>query len=223
MDPAPVTDRTEPAGPGTGIATGPPLAERQPTSGCPVPHGATITESPLAEAPGAGSTTHGSATQGSATRCPSPHGGAATDPAATATADGATCPIMHGGDPGGRSKADLLVRRVLRIPERPADDSEATLYRGFQRSMLISATRCTLTYVVFPFLLPFLHFLKGGAPVIGILVGVVALVADTYTIRRFFAFDHKWRWYFSALVFAVMGLMAVLLVQDVGELVTHLS
>ncbi|MEO5678887.1 MAG: hypothetical protein ABIS47_04375, partial [Acidimicrobiales bacterium] len=50
-----------------------------------------------------------------------------------------------------RSRADLLVRKVLRIRERPVGVTAASAYGAFQRSMLISAVRCTLTYVVFPF------------------------------------------------------------------------
>jgi len=129
-------------------------------------------------------------------------------------------PSHHGGQ---RSPADLVVRRLLRIKDRPAGLSAATAYRTFQRSMLISATRCTLTYVVFPFLLPFLHVLKGGAPVIGVVIGTVALVCDTFTIRRFFAIDHKWRWPFSTIVGAIMGLLVVLLVQDVSHIVGNLT
>ena len=93
----------------------------------------------------------------------------------------------------------------------------------FQRSMLISATRCTLTYVVFPFLLPFLHFLRGGAPVMGVIIGSVALVCDTFTIRRFFAIDHKWRWYFSSIAFGIMCLLSVLLVQDLSTIISRLA
>ena len=155
------------------------------------------------------------ATQGAT--CPVPHATTAT----TEATQGATCPVLHGGDPAGRSKADLVVRRILRIRERPPGVSSATAYRVFQKSMLISATRCTLTYVVFPFLLPFLHFLRGGAPIIGVVIGSLALVSDTFTIRRFFAVDHKWRWYFSTLAFTVMCLLSVLLVRDIGDLIAH--
>lgn len=151
--------------------------------------------------------------------CPIPHG----DTAPAESEQGATCPVMHGAGAGQRSKADLVVRRILRIPDAPPGVTSGTVYRGFQRSMLISATRCTLTYIVFPFLLPLIHVLEGGAPIIGVLVGSVALVSDTFTIRRFFAVDHKWRWYFSGLAFAVMCLLTVLLIEDFVDLVTHFS
>lgn len=154
-------------------------------------------------------------------RCPVPHG-ALANAAVLAPAVGG-CPVMHGAGDVHRTSADLVVRRVLRIPDRPPGVSAASAYTTFQRSMLISATRCTLTYVVFPFLLPFLHFLKGGAPVIGVAIGSLALVCDTFAIRRFFAIDHKWRWYFSAIAFGIMSLLSVLLVQDLSHIVNGLS
>ncbi|MCU1497418.1 MAG: hypothetical protein JWM47_1371 [Acidimicrobiales bacterium] len=161
--------------------------------GCPFPHAA-----PAAAEP-------------SAARCPVPH---------VAAAPG--CPVGYG--PGGarRSAADLVVRKLLRIADRPVDLSDKAVYGAFQKSMLISAIRCTLTYVVFPFVLPTVHFLKGGAPVIGVIVGSVALVCDVFTIRRFFAVDHRYRWHFSAIAFSIMCLVATLWVGDVAEITRSL-
>ncbi|CAN5582624.1 hypothetical protein BH10ACT1_BH10ACT1_28880 [soil metagenome] len=134
-----------------------------------------------------------------------------------------SCPVRPGSRPAPahRSKADLFVRRLLRIKERPPGVTAASAYATFQRSMLISATRCTLTYVVFPFILPGIGFLKGVGPVVGVVIGSLALVCDTFTIRRFFSIDHKYRWYFGGIAFGIMCLLSVLLVQDVSHLVTH--
>ena len=133
------------------------------------------------------------------------------------------CPVAHGGTRSAepqRTRADVLVRRVLRIRERPAGDGAACAYRTFERSMLISAVRCTLTYVVFPFVLPAIGVASGFGPVLGIVVGVVAMVCDVYTIRRFFSVDHRYRWHFSAIALAVIVMLSVLLVQDIVELAT---
>ncbi|QXC59570.1 hypothetical protein KSP35_14385 [Aquihabitans sp. G128] len=147
---------------------------------------------------------------------------AATCPIPGVSSGGGTCPVGFG--PGGsrRTPADLVVRKLLRIPDRPADLTNKAVYAAFQRSMLISAIRCTLTYVIFPFVLPTLHFLKGGAPVIGVLVGSFALVCDVFTIRRFFAVDHKYRWYFSTIAFCIMCLVATLWVGDVADIARSL-
>src|SRR5699024_415472 len=80
----------------------------------------------------------------------------------------ATCPIRgDGAEAQDFSRADLLMRRILRIQAPPTDRPEAETYRHFRRSMTISGIRCTLTYVIFPFVLPFLSFMKGVGPVIG--------------------------------------------------------
>lgn len=154
---------------------------------------------------------HGAAIAAAATGCPVDHDGG---PAPASRRPG--CPIPQRRAPVRRSRADLFVRRMLRIPDRPAGVTQAAVYAAFQRSMLVSATRCTLTYVIFPFVLPAVGFAAQGA--VGVLVGVVAMVCDVFTIRRFFAVDHRWRWYFAAIVFGIMGLLTALLVQDISHL-----
>ena len=54
---------------------------------------------------------------------------------------------------------------------------------------------------------------------LGIIIGVLAMTCDVFTIRRFFAVDHKWRWHFSAIALSVIGLLSVLLVQDIIHLI----
>ncbi|MEQ1699621.1 MAG: hypothetical protein ABMA25_05900 [Ilumatobacteraceae bacterium] len=153
-------------------------------------------------------------------RCPVDHRALAAAAAQSAEATAAGCPIRHDGSPVQRSKADLFMRRLLRIRERPAGVTAASAYATFQKSMLISATRCTLTYVIFPFVLPAVGFATGIGPVLGIIIGVIALTSDVFTIRRFFAVDHKYRWHFSAVASAVIVLLLVLLVQDIVHLVS---
>lgn len=128
------------------------------------------------------------------------------------------CPVHHAPAGIRRSKADLVVRRLLRIKDQPTGPPRASAYGSFQRSMLISAVRCTLTYVVFPFVAPAIGFATGVGPVVGIVIGSFAMACDVFTIRRFFAVDHKWRWPISTIAFSVICLLAVLLVQDVSHL-----
>ncbi len=149
-------------------------------------------------------------TEPSAGRCPVAH--------APAPALASGCPVAHQAGDASRSKADIVVRKVLRIRERPAGVTAASAYGAFQRSMLISAVRCTLTYVVFPFVAPAVGFATGVGPVLGILIGSFAMVCDVFTIRRFFAVDHKWRWPISTIAFSVICLLSVLWVQDLIHL-----
>jgi hypothetical protein len=137
-----------------------------------------------------------------------------------------TCPIdatAGRGIVGERSRADLIARRLLRIPDLASPVSAAKAQSTFQKSMLISATRCTLTYVVFPFLVPAIGFARGVGPWVGLLIGTVAIVCDVFTVRRFFVADHRWRWPFTAVAGSVIILLAVLLVQDVSHIVERLA
>lgn len=130
------------------------------------------------------------------------------------------CPFPHAVAPAERSRADLVVRRVLRIRERPAGASARSAVSAFRRSMVISTIRCTLTYLVFPFVLPALGLVTETGVVLGIVIGVLAITCDIFTIRRFFSVDHKWRWHFSAVAFTVICLLTILLAQDIVHVLT---
>jgi hypothetical protein len=145
-----------------------------------------------------------------ASACPFPHAIASALP---------VCPVPHGETqaraPIQRSKADLVVRRLLRISERPEHVSEAQANSAFQKSMLISGFRCTLTYVIFPIVMPLIGIAKGVGPIIGVVIGTFAIVCDVFTIRRFFAADHRYRWWFSGIALGIITLLFVLLAEDV--------
>lgn len=149
----------------------------------------------------------------------SPRPPAASCPAAHRSTSAARCPVAPQPGDAGRSRADLVVRKVLRIRDRPNSPTSGSAYGSFQRSMLISAVRCTLTYVIFPFVAPAVGFATGVGPVVGLVIGSFAIVCDVFTIRRFFAVDHRWRWPVSLLAFGVICLLTVLLVQDLSHLV----
>ncbi|HEX6417266.1 MAG TPA: hypothetical protein VFZ77_02175 [Acidimicrobiales bacterium] len=117
-----------------------------------------------------------------------------------------------------RPAADVAVRRLLRIPDgRTA--TEGAAQRAFSTSVLVSAVRCVLTYLVLPFLAPALGLAAGVGPAIGLPVGGVAIASNVMTIRRFWAADHRWRWAYSAVSLSVIGLLLVLVVGDVAALV----
>lgn len=116
-----------------------------------------------------------------------------------------------------RPAADMAVRRFLRIPDGPPV-SERAAQKAFSTSILVSATRCILTYIVLPIVIPILGIAKGVGPVIGIPIAVAAVVCNVFTIRRFFAADHKWRWAYTALALAIITLLFVTMAKDVVDL-----
>ncbi len=117
-----------------------------------------------------------------------------------------------------RSKADQFMRRMLRVPEERKPVPESDTHRIFGASILLSATRCLLSYIVLPILLPAIGLAKGVGPYIGIPIGVLALTFDFLGIRRFWLADHHQRWLFTA-IYAVVGAMVLtLLIVDLVDL-----
>ena len=120
-----------------------------------------------------------------------------------------------------KGTADNFMRKLLRIPEvdSRAPKKEAA-ERLFSLAMLISALRCTLSYVVLPFILPALGLgaTVGLGPVIGLPIGIVAIYFDVKGIRRFWVAQHKYRWQMSAIYIFVIGLVTYLVIGDIFKL-----
>lgn len=90
--------------------------------------------------------------------------------------------------------------------------------RAFSTSILVSAVRCTLAYVLFPWVLPAIGVAGGVSPGIGLAVGVVAIGFNVASIRRFHLSDHRWKWPITAVNCAVIALLSVLAAIDIGDL-----
>jgi hypothetical protein len=126
-------------------------------------------------------------------------------------------PLAVGGSCPAGLGAEAIVRRILRVPDRKAATNDEA-QRLFGTSMLLSALRCLLTYVVFPIITPLLGTATDVGPAIGIPIAVVALIFDVLGIRRFWLANHRWRWPVSFIYLAVMALVTYLLVGDIVSL-----
>lgn len=92
--------------------------------------------------------------------------------------------------------------------------------KAFSTSILVSAVRCTLAYVVFPWLLPAAGVAGGVGPGIGLVVGLVAIGFNVASIRRFHLSDHRWKWQITALNCTVIAMLSVLAVMDITDLLS---
>jgi hypothetical protein len=113
-----------------------------------------------------------------------------------------------------RSTPDLFMRHLLRIPDQQPTIDESETHRIFSTSIVLSALRCLLSYLILPIVLPAVGLAKGVGPLIGIPVGVLALTFDYLGIRRFWLADHHQRWLFTAIYAAVGGMVLSLVVVD---------
>ena len=128
--------------------------------------------------------------------------GAMTDTATVAP------PLDHEADVAAASPAGM---------ELDGAPEEASA-RSLRFSILISAIRCTLTYVILPFVTPFIGLAPGVGPAVGIPIAVVALWANIASIRRHWTSGHRWKWPVSVLNAGIIVLLVILLVLDVGQL-----
>ena len=119
-----------------------------------------------------------------------------------------------------RSNADLLMRRILRLPLDAPAGTAAGARQAFQTSIMVAAVRCILMYLVFPFVLPAVGIASGVGPAVGLVVNAAAMVCIVMSMRRFFRADHPKRWLYAGLGGAVLTLLAVLAVVDIVDLIS---
>ena len=109
-------------------------------------------------------------------------------------------------------------RSTAPTPTRADDQNEAA--RLFSLSIVISGTRCLLTYIVFPWVLPVLGIAGGVGPFVGVVVGVIAIAFNLLSIRRWRASGHAWRVPLMTLNSVVIVFLLVLVAIDVSRLVS---
>ncbi len=107
----------------------------------------------------------------------------------------------------------------MTVDTAPAEvQAPNTAERRFSQSMVVSGTRCLLTYLVFPFLLPVLGLADSVGPAISVPIGLVAIVFNGLSIRRFWRADHRLKWPVCTVNVLVIGLLCYLTVRDIAEL-----
>lgn len=141
----------------------------------------------------------------------------APDVAATETT---TCPVDFAATTTptfSHSAPDRFMRRLLRLPEGTTSTA-AEARSAFQKSLLISTSRCLLMYIVFPFVLPAIGIAKGVGPYIGVVIGVLAMVSITYSIRRFWRANHSKRWHYTIFGTTIICFLIVFAIEDAADI-----
>lgn len=121
---------------------------------------------------------------------------------------------------GALAPADRWMFTLLRLPQAPSAvaASRAAAQSAFQKSIVISGARCLLTYIVLPFIAPFVGIAASiGAP-LGIAVALVAMVSIVISLRRFFGSLHPKRWAYGSLAGLMFAFLIVTIVIDIGQL-----
>ena len=112
------------------------------------------------------------------------------------------------------------MRWLLRLPIDAPKATAAEAHKAFQTSIFVATVRCLLMYVFFPFVLPAIGVARGVGPWVGLIISVVAIVAITMSIRRFWRADHSKRWHYTVLGTVVMGFMVFEIVRDLTSILS---
>ncbi|MDQ3385186.1 MAG: hypothetical protein M3503_04105 [Actinomycetota bacterium] len=114
--------------------------------------------------------------------------------------------------------ADVFMRRLLRVPEQSPPGSAAAARSAFTTSLAFTTVRCLLTYIILPVLGPVIGFTGTVGPLLGLVVGSISAAAIVVSMRRFWKADHRMRWAYTAIGAAIIVLLAVQAIGDVGDL-----
>lgn len=113
--------------------------------------------------------------------------------------------------------ADAFMRRLLRVPE--VDGAAITgAHRAFRLSLVFTALRCTVTYVLVPILVPLIAVAGVFATPITIALSVLALVNGVVSLRRFWKADHRAKWTYTWFIAVVFTVLIVTLAYEISGL-----
>ncbi len=121
-------------------------------------------------------------------------------------------------------RIDRAFARVLRVQPQPHECQAVAGADGwpYEGSLLVAALRCTMRYLVLPFVLPLLAVATG--PTLGIVAGaavgllltldVIAAIAIVNTLRQLWRVQHPCRWQYLPVALALGVLIGVFFVND---------
>lgn len=119
----------------------------------------------------------------------------------------------------GRGAADRFMRRLLRVSGTDRN-VVGDAHRAFRTSVVISAVRCLITYLVVPIAVPLLSFAGVFAAPIGIALCIVAVVNGVVSVRRFWVSDHSMKWLYTWFIVVVFIVLGIALYADITRLVS---
>lgn len=117
-----------------------------------------------------------------------------------------------------RSRADLAMRRMLRIQGDPVPGAVFDAQNKLRSSIVISGIRCIITYLLIPIVTPLISLSSAVSAPIGIVLSLIAMGFGYNSLRRFWMADHRLRWRYTAFIAVVFVLLVVGIVFDVRSL-----
>jgi hypothetical protein len=108
------------------------------------------------------------------------------------------------------------------LPSSFGGMAQAPLPEGAQRAvtfgLLLSAVRCTVQYLLLPFVLPWIGVTATIPPWVTLALGTLALAALARNVRSLWRLHHPRRWSYLLLALMVIGSLLVFTVVDLHTL-----
>ena len=95
----------------------------------------------------------------------------------------------------------------------PTDSQAARADRILGSSIVFVAVRCTIQYIILPFVLPLFGITDTFSTAISLVLELIAAGMILYNVRRLW--PTNWRWRYLALSVGMLALIAILVYQDV--------
>ena len=91
--------------------------------------------------------------------------------------------------------------------------------RALTYALLLSAIRCTIQYVLIPFVLPWIGLAAAVPPWITLVLGGVAIASLVRNVRYLWRLHHARRWSYLFLAVVIVGALLIFMAVDLHALV----
>lgn len=109
----------------------------------------------------------------------------------------------------------LLIKPQVHAPVQ-AEQAAARAERTYNYSLMLSAGRCIIQYVILPFVLPLIGVAGQMATGISLVINVVAVAAIIASVRRLWQINYARKWAYLGVAVGALVFIAFFVMFDLG-------
>jgi hypothetical protein len=117
-----------------------------------------------------------------------------------------------------RTRLDQLVSRLLFIKPSEVTTDESEAQRAFNFSLIFTGVRCTLQYVVLPFILPVIGLAANVALPLLLAINIFAVISMLYSVRRFWQIDYRHKWTYLIMSLVILAALTAFIADDIAQI-----
>jgi hypothetical protein len=117
-----------------------------------------------------------------------------------------------------RTRLDQLVGRLLFIKPSEVATDESEAQRAFNFSLIFTGVRCTLQYIVLPFVLPVIGLAANVALPLLLAINIFAMISMLYSVRRFWQINYRHKWTYLVMSLVILAALTAFIADDIAQL-----